>query len=75
VQIQSTEFKMRSNSPLVANGYPLSGGNLTEIQKKHKNEVLTRSRTDYEGQLPQLTFIIKYRYCIGGSHCERPVTG
>jgi hypothetical protein len=25
---------MRSNSPLVANGYPLSGGNLIEIQKK-----------------------------------------
>lgn len=68
---------MRSNSPLVANGYPLSGGNLIEIQKKKnkKNEVLARSRTDYEGQLPRLTFIIKYRYCIGGSDCARLVTG
>ena len=27
VQIQSPRFEMRSNSPLVANGYPLSGGN------------------------------------------------
>lgn len=27
-QIQSPQFKMRGNSPLVANGYPLSGGNL-----------------------------------------------
>lgn len=28
VQIQSPEFKLRSNSPLVRNGYPLSGGNI-----------------------------------------------
>lgn len=75
MQTQSPEFKMRSNSPLVANGYPLSGGNLIEIQKKHKNEVLTQVKNGLRGSATQLTFRIKYRYCISGSDCERPVTG
>lgn len=63
----SPQFKMRSNSPLVANGYPLSGGNLSNIDPSCKNG-LTGSAT-------QPTFIIKYRYCIGRARCERPITG
>lgn len=63
---------MRNNSPLVSNDYPLSG----------ENPILKTERLDsyfckngLTGSATQLTFIIKYRYCIGRSRCERPITG
>ncbi|XP_019051553.1 PREDICTED: uncharacterized protein LOC109114016 [Nelumbo nucifera] len=43
VQIQSPQFEMRSNSPLVANGYPLRG---EIVFKKQKDSAPTLARTD-----------------------------
>lgn len=65
------ELRMRKNYSLVTRGYSLSRGNSIS-----KDEILCfySCKNGLRGSATQLIFIIKYRYCIGGSRCERPIT-
>lgn len=59
------------NFPLVANVIHLAGNPFLRA----KNACSYFYKNGLTGSAIQLTFKIKYRYCIGGSHCERPITG
>ena len=52
--------------------YPLSR---KSYLKKDYSLILDSCKNGLTGSATQQTFIIKYRYCIGGSHCERPIIG
>ena len=67
------QFKMRKTSPLVANGYPLSGEN--PILKSGKIiPLFLQDKSGLRGSASQLIFIFKYRYCIARFRCEKPST-
>ena len=69
--ISILNWRWKKNSSLVTNGYPLSEGNPI-----FKAEILClySCKNGLRGSATQLIFIIKYRYCIGRSRCERPMT-
>ena len=42
--------------------------------KKKDYAPIIAKQNGLTGSAIQLTFKMKYRYCIGRSHCERPIT-
>jgi hypothetical protein len=55
------QFKMRKNSPVITNSYPLSGGNPLS---KAERLCFYSCKNGLTGSATQPSFIIKYRYCI-----------
>lgn len=68
--INQIGFKIRKNFLLVANVIHLAG-NLILRAKKISSHFC---KNGLIGSDIQLTLKIKYRYCLGGSQCERPIT-
>jgi hypothetical protein len=72
VQIQSSQFSILDEKE-----FPIGNKCLAIKQRKsYLTEGLWpySSKNGLRGSATQLIFIIKYRYCIGRSRCERPIT-